>query len=155
MFNTLCLSKDTKDFFNWLNLSGKNRSIQVSMAIGKALARELPLPSAEIDNLEQYFRNTGAIQFNDLLNYLNEMSVVDVETVNMYAMNFFKIRYYMAYPKPSVVCLSPETAFINFMGISEGLDQTSIEAMREEPVLLMKTYNGVVRFFEEMKKGTN
>lgn len=144
------LSTDSQRFVNFLASGDRSRSLLTSIAIGKALAKTVSLPTAEVDNLEQFYKSVVLIDLQTKLSTLNELAVVDVNTALDYTYRFYAVRYYSAFPKRTVFCPRNETALADFMGLSLALDPKATETISAQPMELTNLHNGFVQFFEEI-----
>lgn len=152
MYTISKLCPDTQQFLNYLSSGERTRARLTSIAIGKALSITMSLPSAPVENIQQFYKASVLIELNTKLSCLNELAVIDFETALDYAYRFYVVRYYAAYPKRTVFCNSKDTVLQDFLGASIALDQASAELLTTSPVELSKLHNGLVLFFEEIAK---
>ena len=59
-------------------LSDKQRSTLIAMAIARAIAMRLPLPSSPVSGLPMYFATTFDMQVSELISEYNEHLIIDV-----------------------------------------------------------------------------
>lgn len=149
MLNITKLSAETQEFLNFITSGNRSRSQLTSLVIGKALASSLNLPSAPVDDIADFYRLNIFIGLQSKVSGLNELSVIDVDTVLDYTARFYTTRYFAAYPKKTIFCPSQETAVLDFLGASYALDQNSMELVKSAPLEVTKLYNGFVKFFDE------
>ena len=143
------LSAETQEFLNFILSGNRSRSQLASIVIGKALADAQALPSAPVDDIADFYRLNVFIGLQSKVSDLNELSVIDVDSVLDYTARFYTTRYFAAYPKKTIFCPSQETAILDFMGTSYALDQSSMELIKAAPLEVTKLYNGFVKFFDE------
>lgn len=135
------LTSGQQDELSYLNANGRNKSYMTSIAVGRVLANRLPLPSGLMENFEHFYRTTYQIEVTRNISRINELLLLDVETVQTYVLKFFKLRYVMMNPANNVYCVNPETALQDFLGISQQLDSVTVQEIKSSPKELMKINN--------------
>lgn len=135
------LSSGQQDELSYLNANGRNKSYLTSIAVGRILANRLPLPSSMVENFEHFYRTTYQIEVTRNISKINEILLLDVETVQTYVLKFFKLRYVLMNPANNVYCVNPETALQDFLGISQQLDSVTVQEIKSSPKELMKINN--------------
>lgn len=78
-------------------LSDKQRSTLIAMAIARAIAMRLPLPSSPVSGLPMYFATTFDIQVSELISEYNEHLIIDVRLARDLVYKFYKLRYDIVY----------------------------------------------------------
>jgi hypothetical protein len=144
------LSADTQKFVSTLATGDRSRSLVTTLAIAKALASELNLPSSRVESLEQIYRTTCQIVVEQKAAVLNELAAIDYRSVLDYVYRFYSTRYNIVFPRDSVYCCAPETAVEDFLGVSFALDKSAIDAIRSNPIELTRVHNECVKFFKEI-----
>lgn len=144
------LDKDGQAIIVNLSNGGKSRSLLVSIAIGKAIASSLSMPSSGVADVEQLYKTMHLINVQNTLSEINEMVVLDTDAILSYVSKFFAVRYAMLSPSMTVFCMNSETALEDFMGISQVMDQATIAAIREKPVELTAVHNGIVKLLAQL-----
>lgn len=152
MFAITKLSPETQEFLNYVASGSRNRSRLTSIAIGRALANTLNLPSCVVEDLQAFYRTNLLINVQSQVSDLNELSLIDVDTVLDYTYRFYAFRYEIAYPKRRMFCQKPETAVIDFLGANFALDEATMEMIAAAPVDVTKLYNSFVQFFQELNQ---
>lgn len=143
MFLISQLNKDNQEHVSYLSNNGAGKSLLASIAIGKAIANTLFLPSSEVDSLEQQYRATWLIEVNRQVSALNELFLLNVEDVQLFVYKFYAMRYAVMVPRKMVFCTNPATVLEDFIGVSQNIDQATIAVMRASPIELMKVANAV------------
>lgn len=137
------LTSGQQDELSYLNANGRNKSYLTSIAVGRILANRLPIPTGTVENFEHFYRTTYQIEVTRNISKINEVLLLDVETVQTYVLKFFKLRYVMMNPACNVYCVNPDTALQDFLGISQQLDSVTVQEIRSNPKELMKVNNFV------------
>lgn len=115
------LSADSQNFLNTVLSSGSNRSDIFELALGKALANELNLPSSKCEDIENYFNMNVKLFMLEKIDVLNEFCPICVDKVCEDAKRFYFIRYYNVYPNSylfinnqyPIACLFEMTKFFS------------------------------------------
>lgn len=146
------LSADTQGFLNYVASGSRNRSLLTSIAIARALANTLSLPSAPVEDLRNFYRTTLLINIQEKISDLNELALIDCDAILDYTSRFYSFRYNAAYPAATIFCAKPETAVSDFLGASMVLDETTLELIKSAPVDLTRLTNGFILFFTEINQ---
>lgn len=150
MFNTAKLCSETQEFMTWLGVGERPRSLLASLAIAKALADVATLPSGPVESPEQFYTTTSMNPILSKLNLLNELALVDVDTIQEYILRFYKTRYNIVFPPERVFCVKPDSVLEDFMGISTAMDPAAVAAIQGNGTDLTRLYNGIRIFFIEV-----
>lgn len=148
----MLLTKETTDFLTNLGMGLRPRAKTTSIAIAKALADTLPLPSGKVDSIEFLFNSSFAIEASSDLSTLNEITPVDCSTIQDYVLRFYKTRYAIVHAPMAVFAFNPTTAVADFFGISSVIDEDTAKLIADAPTEVSRTYNGTRRFLEELDK---
>lgn len=108
------LSAETQEFLNFITSSNKCRTQLASIVIGKALASILSLPPTPVEDISNFYRVNLLINVQSRVSDLNELSVLDIDSVLDYVNKFYITRYYAAYPPKTIFCPSKDTAILDF-----------------------------------------
>lgn len=144
------LSAETQEFLNFITSTNRCRLQLSSIVIGKALASTLNLPGSPVEDISSFYRMNMLINVQQKISELNELTIIDIDTVLDYVYKFYMTRYYAAYPPKTIFCPCADTAILSFLGASYALDQNSMELIKAVPLEVTKLYNGFVRFFDEV-----
>lgn len=150
MYQLSNLCNDAQRFVSYLAYGDRTRSLLTSLAIGKTLANTANLPSAPIEDIESFYKASIQIPLRTRLSALNELVVIDCDTVLDYARRFYLVRYHTAFPSRKVYCMVPETALEDFMGLTLALAPEAVQAIKANPVELTKLHNSLTDLFEEL-----
>lgn len=70
----------------------------ISIAVGIAFSRALPLPSSEVGYAENHYNDTIAVSMSHKAVDFNEECLIDIDLACQTARSFWLIRYYNAHP---------------------------------------------------------
>lgn len=142
------------DLVNYLASANRSRKLSTSIAIGKAIADIALLPSAPlvIDEFtpaspRDFFRTTNELNARKNLALLNELVVIDIDAIINYAYSFYAARYNVLYPTNAIYKMIPELAPLDLLGISKSVDVATLGEIKDNPVDIMRIYNGVKELF--------
>jgi len=147
------LSKTSQDTILSMSGNPRTKNLGTSLAIAKAIARRLNVPSGEVESLHMQYMVSSSEQVVRILSALNELTAVDVETIKTYAEKFYNVRYYALNPPANILMLNADTAIQDFFSISTAVDQTALAELKNESVFIAKTYNEVSSVIDEMLTG--
>ncbi len=151
MYQLSNLCNDAQRFVSYLAYGDRTRSLLTSLAIAKTLSNTASLPSTPVEEIESFYKANVLIPLRTKLSALNELVVVDCETILDYAQRFYKVRYHCAFPSRKVYCINSDTAVEDFMGLTLVMDSKAIEALRSNPIELTKLHNSLTDLFEELE----
>lgn len=136
-------SKDAQDHILYFTNEGRGKAVVSTVAIGRAIANRLSMPSGEVENIDNYFRTFLQIDTLRQVSRLNEMFLVEVQEVMEFVAKFYKLRYAVLFPRKNVYCTNSVTALQDFIGISQYLDQATVELIQKNPTELMRVNNAL------------
>lgn len=148
MANKLCAS--SMAFTTWLTNSGIGRNKLTSICIGKAIADNLQMSSSVIEDIDSFYRTTLKLDVMSLVSAINELTLIDTESVLNYAASFYAWRYRAAYSSRVIICTSQDTAIEDFFGINISIDAVSLGEIRRDPATAMRVYNSATLVIKEM-----
>ena len=143
------LSPESQKFISYLSNGMRPRSVLANVAIAKALADTCQIPSAPVEDVDNFYNVNLKIGVATNLNALNELVVVNAETILDDVLKFYKVRYYTTFPKKTQLCVNPDTVVADFFGISRSISPAYLEAIKQNPVELCVIYNGTRSFLDE------
>ncbi len=136
-------SKDAQDHILYFTNEGRGKAAVSTVAISRAIANRLSMPSGEVENIDNYFRTFLQIDTLRQVSRLNEMFLVEVQEVMEFVAKFYKLRYAVLFPRKNVYCTNSVTALQDFIGISQYLDQATVELIQKNPTELMRVNNAL------------
>lgn len=125
------------------------RTLMTTMALSRALAYVLPLPSSPVDNVQSYWLMANNRMVADILSAINERNVIDVAQIAETTYAIWCLRYKMVYNP----CVGTGQALFDAV-ILETRNESLREpyrAVAEEEVARSLKWN-TQDFFEELKK---
>ena len=136
MYSLFKLSPQTRSQIQDYLSSATNREAIFAVAVGYASASTLALPPQQVDDLRDYFANNAKRGVEALLSCFNEMAPFDTVSAREHAWAFYKLRYNMVFVKASPIAMKPETAIVDFFGISNALPNATLELITQHPAKL-------------------
>lgn len=136
-------SKDVQAHILYFNSEGRGKVSVTSVAIGRAIANRLSMPSGEVENIDIYFRSFLEIDVLRQVSHLNELFLIEVPEVLEFVSKFYKLRYSVLFPRKNVYCTNSVTALQDFIGVSQHLDQSTVELIQKNPTELMRVNNAL------------
>jgi hypothetical protein len=154
MFSLSKLSGRQLELVNYLAAANRSRKLSTSIAIGKAIADLALLPSGPLQSDEfnpasprDFFRTTNEISARSNLSLINELVVIDIEAILNYTYSFYAARYNTLYPTSAIYKSIPELAILDLFSISKSIDTATMEEIKNNPVDIMRIYNGIKELF--------
>jgi len=145
------LSKASQDFISNLAMTGKSRSLETSLALARVLANSMSVPSTPVESPVIYFKTTYQISIEEQLSNINEIVVLDIQTILDYALKFFQFKYFTVHSDSHVLALNCETAIVDFFKISKVFDQEALKAIQENCSFITNAVNNFNRVIDEIK----
>lgn len=81
----------------FINLARRNEL--VTYAVSWTLARELPLPSAPVDDPLLHFNSTSGLGIMSTISQINEVIIFDVREARELVRSFWMVRYHTLFPQ--------------------------------------------------------
>lgn len=150
MFQITKLSQASQSFISALSTTGKSRSLETSIALGRVLAMDLPLPTAPVDNVVMFFKLQFQIEMERYVSTLNEIVVLNTSAVFDYALKFYEYRYSLVNPDKYILATNKETGLVDFFKISKVFDSATIAAIQNNPTLLTEQVNSFKKIKDEL-----
>lgn len=151
MFQITKFCKDSRDFISLLSLNGKSRSLQVSIALGRVLSNNLPLPTGPVDSIVSYYNLQYRNEIEQQVSVINEVCLLNVNTVLDYCLKFYAYRYNCANPDDVIIAVNKETALVDFFKLSSIFDNEAIKTIVENPVEMTDLVNKFNKIRDELK----
>jgi hypothetical protein len=143
-------------FINRLASNNQGKTPLVSIALAKAISSTLFLPTSPVEVIDQHYRTVCSITAAQQVSAINELVIIDTTAVLHYIHCFYVARYFTAYPPDTLWCLNPDTVMQDFFGISQGVDETLLTVIKENPLKLTQYHNSAMALVKELqsKQGT-
>lgn len=115
MINSVKLSSDIRRILNNFSpvLGEDERRAIVSVALARAFASGLHIPTSAVASLHSYYIQSFDKQIVDALNGFNEVMVVDIRTIRELIFKFYKLRYDTVYDDKFVMLYLSQFAAIS------------------------------------------
>lgn len=152
MFQITKLSPASANFLAQLSLSGKSRSTQASIALGRVLADSLSIPSTPVDSIVTIYNTQYRLQVEEIISSINEICLLDVKQVLDFTLKFYTYRYNICNPEKIILAFNKETAIVDFFKISKVIDNESIKVICEDPIGMTDLVNKLSLVLEEFSK---
>lgn len=142
MYTSSKLSNETKSFIQNIPQISKNSQEVVAVALAKAVANELPLPSAPVESAVEFYLNTTYMNTRTLISAVNELAVVDLTRVQELVKTFWLVRYNVLFPRKKLFQTNQIVSESHFFGFSSILSPTETLFIQENSQLLILLTNG-------------
>ena len=131
--NTLSASQAATFIRSQLNnfgkaLSDNERSVAISIGIARAIASRLQLPTSPVADLQIYHAETNDQQVVDIIGFLNETLVIDIEMTRSLTYRFYKLRYDLVHSEDCFTLLLANMT----PALNEVLPEPIISVLRKE-----------------------
>lgn len=142
MYTSSKISPQTKDFILKVPEVSKSNQELVAMALAKAVANELPLPSSAVELATEFYLNSTYVNTRDLLSAINEIVVVDLSRVQELVKTFWLIRYNILFPRKKLFQTNQIVSESHFFGFSSLLSPTDAVFIQQNTLALIILANG-------------
>lgn len=149
-YNITKLPQNTQTFIAGLSSMNKSRQLPVSIALARLIANHLPLPSAEVECIETLYNTQHAVEVQLQLGSLNELILIDIDTVNELIKKFYSFRYNNVYSCDHLL-LRRETAVLDFFKVTKYFDEVSIKCIDENHSYIAELTLRFIELFECLK----
>ena len=150
MYNVSKLSSDSKQFLQNISSTSNNNQEVVLMAISKAVANELALPSSQVENPTEFYLNTVYTAVRNLISTINEMIVFDLNRAQEVIKTFWLVRYNILYPRKKLFLTNSVISESHFFGFSSLLSPTDATFIQQNTNLLLVVCNGFSQMISEI-----
>jgi hypothetical protein len=114
----------TEAKYNSIN-NARDRSRVLAVAAGMAAAWAVSIPSAPVENLQQYYNLSTMPIIQTLIEETNENLVMEFEEAMEYALMFWRLRYIAAHPNATLDRATPYGFFDTILGVNLYVDKDS------------------------------
>jgi hypothetical protein len=102
--------------------NGRDRCRILAIAAGMAAARTVSIPSAPVENVQQFYNLSVSPLVQTLVEETNENLVMEYEEGMNYALMFWRLRYIAAHPNAELNRPSPYGFFDTILGANMYVD---------------------------------
>jgi len=145
------LPADTLKCMTSINSSGESRKLITSIAISKAMADILPLPTEAMDDTHGYFNSNFYVGLSEKLDPIYNLVVFNYDEVRKLVERFWLLRYNMVHNTGLVT----GQGLISFLNINQSLDQEVLKVIEESDFRLSYYYNHFIIVLREVSKTWN
>lgn len=145
----MLITKESTAFLNNLGMGLRPRAKVTSIAIAKALADTVPLPSGKVDSIEFLFNSSFSLGILNKLSKINEITPVDCPVIQDYLLRFYKARYNIVHAPNTIFSFNRSMAIADFFGFSSVIDEDATKLITEAPTEVSRIYNGIRRLLDE------
>lgn len=126
----------------------------VGICAGIAVSRLAPLPTSEMDNIEQHWQDSVAYEARRVLGLFNEQMAIDIDLAVDTARQFYMVRYTAAYCN---ICLTPfgaqgdkqPTFLESYQGASQFVSQELQAKLNAYPLAYASICNRIAMVMRE------
>lgn len=129
------LSQQSQMYLGFIISNQVSRSKAISLVVARILASDLQLPE-ECADCGMFYNTQHRISVEHKLNRLNNLVILDVQTVLDYTKKFYQFRYESMYPSAHLLAVSKESAVLDFFKISKIFDCETIKVIEENYVTI-------------------
>lgn len=145
MYLVTKLSQASQTFINQL---GSGDLTQIALA--KAIANKLPLPSQEVTDASEYFATNCSKSVKESVSTINELIVVDTKNVLDMVATFFKARLATLFPADKLYCIGETDCESDFFGYSSSISPELLAKCKTNSKQLVMLVNGFTVVLKEI-----
>lgn len=129
------LSQQSQMYLGGIISNQTSRSKAISLVIARILASDLQLPE-ECADCGMFYNTQHRITVEQKLNRLNNLVILDVQTVLDYTKKFYQFRYESMYPSAHLLTVCKDTAILDFFKISKIFDCETLKVIQDNHVAI-------------------
>lgn len=153
MYNLSKLKPQTRSFLDQISTNATNQKL-IDFCIAKAICDELSIPSSPVNNQDDYYTQFCALVASQLISDVNEIRVMDIETIKQHIKRFWKIRYNIVFPRKRVFLITECDGDEHFFGFSQYMSKDFDEAIDNNVSNTVFTLNGFYDLISDIKTVT-
>lgn len=150
MYSIAKLKPQTRNFLEQISVNANSQKL-IDFCIAKAVCDELPLPSAPVDNQEDYYSQFCAIVANQYVSDINEVRVIDTQLIREDIKRFWKMRYNIVFPRKRVYLITECDGDEHFFGFSQYMSKDLLEAIDKNVSNTVFVLNGFYDLIADIK----
>lgn len=124
------LSDDSRNFLNSVNSAfGKDKNALL-LALSKAIANRLTLPTSPVNDIEEYYIMSNLESVRKLIGTINEICILDIDSTQQLIKDFWVMRYKVVHG--SNYLLSANTThgvLASFMGFADAAGTVVVDTV--------------------------
>jgi hypothetical protein len=128
--------------------NSRDRSRVLAIAAGMAAARSVSIPSAPVENVQQYYNLSVMPIAQMLVEETNENLVMDFEEGMNYALMFWRLRYVAAHPNAQLDRNTPYGFFDTLLGVNLYIDKDTHTFVNEYKMEIFQAHDCLCDAYE-------
>ena len=146
----LSLDKEAQDIVNNIANAGKGLAKTTSIAIARAIAYHVPIDIIELEDFTSLWVSHRITNESErLTSIINEIVVVDIDTIIALTRSFYMFRVEHTLAIPSIA-LNPGKGVADFFKISKYFDDATLEVINNEPLEITRLTNAVAKILDQL-----
>lgn len=133
-YNTKLTSK-SQMYLSALTSSNRSRSKEVSIAIARIVSNRFSIPVG-VQDITAYYNTQVRLELEAMVNSLNNLVVLDIQSILDYSAKFYNFRYLSACPSVHILAVNNQTAVVDFFSISRIFDEAFLKILSEHAVCI-------------------
>lgn len=150
MYAITKLKAQTRNFLDQISTAASNQKL-VDFCIAKAISDELSLPSAPVDNPEDYYTQFCAVLASQFVSDINEVRILDIELIRENVKRFWKMRYSILFPRKRVFLITECDGDEHFFGFSQYMSKDLLESIDKNVSNTVFVLNGFYDLIADIK----
>lgn len=136
------LQTQARDFVQELTVSFGARKKASTFALARVLAANFPMPSSQVDSIEDYYHTNVSRGVRGLLNSINEYLVrVDTDAVEKMTYMFYAAKYNCCF-EVGLINMTSNSPVADFFGLSRNLSPDILQVIVEEHASINRNLRG-------------
>jgi hypothetical protein len=129
--------------------NGRDRNRVLAIAAGMAAARAVSIPSAPVENVQQYYNLSTMPLVQTLIEETNENLVMDFEEGMSYTLMFWRLRYVAAHPNVRLNQPSQYGFFDTILGANLYVDNDTHTFVNQYKKEIFELHDMLVEVYQE------
>lgn len=150
MYNVAKLSPESKAFLSNLPTINKGNQEVTLLALAKAVANVLNLPSSPVENPPVFYSHSVYTEAREIISLINELTVIDLGRAKELVKTHWVIRYNILFPRTKIFVTSSLPSESHFMGFGSLLSPKDSAFIQGNTETLVDCLNGFSKMLQEM-----
>lgn len=129
--------------------NGRDRNRVLAIAAGMAASRSLSIPSAPVENVQQYYNLQILPAAQSLVEETNENLVMEYEEAMDYTLTFWRLRYIAAHPNVRLDMPSAYGFFDTVLGVNLYVDQDTHQFVNTYKKEIFQLRDALVEVYDQ------
>ena len=144
------LSNESREDLSKVTQMSKGNRDVIAFGLAKVIANHLPVPSAQVDIPGEYYNDNNVYQVDDIVNFINELCVVDTERVVQLTKNLWLTRVNVVFCKRKLFKLADTTPGFTFFNVSGRLSKVELDFIATNEVAIIDVHNVFFQVLQEL-----